>query len=99
MYVFQEPMIAWEFAQKREKLEKRKVTLEVFIDTFLKAKENVNNAKKTFGDKIKVDFIKKDYYNKNISNFQINNNNLDSYIQKDYSKQTLYNQLESIKID
>jgi predicted ABC-type ATPase len=99
MYVFQEPSIAWEFAQKRERVEKRKVTLDVFIDTFLKAKENVNNAKKIFGDKIRVDFIKKDYYNKNISDFQMNINSVDSYIQKDYSKEALYNQLANIKID
>jgi predicted ABC-type ATPase len=99
IYVFQEPKIAWEFTQKREKIEKRKVTIETFIDAFLRSIENVNNAKKIFGSKIKIHFIKKDYYNDKIIEYHMNINNLDSYIKNSYTEEALHNQLVNIKFD
>lgn len=89
-YIYQEPMLAWDFAQKREKIEKRKITLDVFVADFLKAKENTNKIKEIFKDKIKINLIKKDYYNQ-IEKFWINVDNIDNYIEFEYTEEKLYN--------
>ena len=60
-YIYQEPKIAWIFTKKREELENRKVTLGLFINTFIVARENVIKAKKIFGDKIKLNLVLKNY--------------------------------------
>jgi UDP-N-acetylglucosamine kinase len=64
-YIYQQAELAWSFTQKREKMEKRKVTIDIFVRDFLLAKDNVQKIKKKFGKKIVVTVIKKDYNNNN----------------------------------
>lgn len=40
-YVYQDPILAWEFTKAREALEGRKVPKNIFVDSLFKAKENV----------------------------------------------------------
>lgn len=87
-FVYQNPLQAWDFTKKREALEQRRVSKEVFIDSFLKARENVNKAKATFGQSIELNLIIKDF-EKDLEQLEINIENIDRYIKKSYNKNEL----------
>lgn len=87
-YLFQPPDIAWEFTQKREKKEGRRITKDVFIFNFINAYKNVNILKEEFSRKIQIDFIEKDYKH-NIVQFKVNIDKLDNYIDFDYNSESL----------
>lgn len=87
-FVYQDPLQAWEFTKKREAIEQRKVSKELFIDSFFKARENVNNAKKHFGSLVELTLIIKDF-EKDLEQFEINVQNIDYFIKKVYTKDEL----------
>ena len=60
-YVYQDPLIAWEFTQKREKTEGRKVPKGTFIEKLFLAKENVEKIKEKFGERVELDIVKKNF--------------------------------------
>ena len=94
-YIYQDPLVAWEFTKKREKIEGRKVPKEVFIKSFFNAKNNVVKIKSIFKDKIKVYLIIKDYSN-NIKESYLDVH-IDSYLKTKYSKGELNKILKEIK--
>ena len=96
-YIYQNPVIAWEFTLKREKIENRKITLDVFVEDFFKAKENVNEVKHIFKKKVNIHLIKKDY-NNGIEKYWINIDKIDNYIKFVYTQNSLYNKLKEIKL-
>ncbi|MCK5212143.1 zeta toxin family protein [Candidatus Parcubacteria bacterium] len=96
-YIYQNPVIAWEFTLKREKIENRKITLDVFVEDFFKAKENVNEVKHIFKKKVNIHLIKKDY-NNGIEKYWINIDKIDNYIKFVYTQDSLYNTLREIKL-
>ncbi len=59
-YVYQKPELAWQFTKAREQKEGRKVPLDVFAHAFVQARNNVIEAKNTYGDAISVSIIIKD---------------------------------------
>lgn len=60
-YIYQEPEIAWEYTKKREEIEHRRVSKDVFITSFFKARENVTMIKGNFGSKIELNLIIKNF--------------------------------------
>jgi hypothetical protein len=62
-YLFQDPTVAWKFTKIREEMEGRRVSKGVFIRAFFRARENVNEAKAHFGEKIELNMIVKDFIN------------------------------------
>jgi len=78
-YIYQDPIIAWDFTRKRKKLEGRYVPKEAFIDAFFKAKENVQSIKEEFGDKIELNLVIK------------NSNNEDEDIKSNIKNTRLFN--------
>lgn len=87
-FVYQDPIEAWEFTKKREELEKRRVSKDVFIDAFFKAQENINKAKERFGSKIQLNLVIKDY-EKDLERLELNVENIDNYIKIGYDKNSL----------
>lgn len=87
-FVYQDPLQAWDFTQKREALEQRRVSKEVFIEASFRARENVNRAKEIFGSKIELNLIIKDF-EKDLEQLEINIENIDRYIKKGYTKEEL----------
>lgn len=87
-FVYQDPIQAWDFTKKREELEKRKVSKEVFIDAFFKSRENVNLAKENFQDRIELHLIIKDF-KKNIERLELNIQKVEYYLKKRYTKEEL----------
>ncbi len=92
-YVYQEPIEAWNFTKAREVMENRRVSKEVFIKAFIKSRENANEAKKYFGDKLEMHLIIKNNSN-HIERFELNIANIDYFIKKQYD----INELKSIII-
>lgn len=59
-YVYQKPELAWQFTKARELEEGRVVPLDVFAHSFVRAYENVLEAKRMFGDQVNLSLIIKD---------------------------------------
>ena len=91
-YVYQNPFIAWEFTIKRERLEQRKITPEVFVEDFFAARNNVMTIKKKFKTKVTLGLIKKDYQH-NIQDYLPDIGSIDDFVEFEYDKDTLYQQI------
>ena len=96
LFCLSKPSASMGFYQKREALEQRRVSKEVFIDSFLKARENVNKAKATFGQSIELNLIIKDF-EKDLEQLEINIENIDRYIKKVTIKMNWINYLYDSK--
>ena len=92
-YIYQTPQVAWEFTKKRNKIEKRDISKQVFINAFFSAKDNVNEVKEMLKDKIMVDLIIKNYENKDLK-YHINIQNIDHHIKESYTAGQLKSLLE-----
>lgn len=98
MYLYQDPLIAWEYTKKREKLEGRTVPKEAFVRGYFESRENVNNVKRKFGDKIHLDLVIKNVDN-SFSDTQFNVQDVNHYLSSERYTPTslltaLPNQLE-----
>ncbi len=62
-YLYQEPLIAWDFTKKRDAIEKRNIPKDAFIESFFASKDNVIKIKTEFGDKIELNVIIKNEAN------------------------------------
>ncbi|MCV2884795.1 zeta toxin family protein [Aestuariibacter sp. AA17] len=88
VYVYMEPVVAWDFVQRREAVEGRRIEKEVFIDQFFAAKEVVNKLKASYRDRVKVMLFSKDltndetYYKDNISS-------IDNHVKQKYTPASL----------
>lgn len=87
-YIYQDPLIAWEFTKKREKVEGRRVSKEMFIDSFLLAMENVNKIKSMFGKEIELHFVEKNYTNE-LGKIKFNIDKVDNFIKTKYNRTEL----------
>lgn len=88
IFVYQEPSLAWEFVQAREKVEGRKIQSETFIEQFLGAQSVIRQVKAKYGDAVKVDLLLKNTdgspreYRDNIAD-------IEQHINKKYSRSDL----------
>jgi predicted ABC-type ATPase len=94
-YIYQEPLVAWKFTQERAKKEGRFVPKEIFIDSLFAAKDNVERAKKEFGNKIIVFLIEKNYESK-VKKTYFNVDSIDSYIKIGYNRESLLKEIENV---
>lgn len=96
-YIYQDPIIAWEFTKKREKVEGRMVPKKVFVEAFINSRKNVIKIKSIFKDKIKVYLVIKDYSN-NIRESYLDVH-IDSYLKINYSEEKLDKILKNTKYE
>lgn len=88
LYVYQDPVLAWDFVQKREQIDNRKIMKKTFIDQYFLARETVNCLKRKFGKQIRVDLLVKNtdgsdlYYKGNIDV-------IDNHVTEKYDRDTL----------
>lgn len=87
-YVHQRPEIAWLFTKRREYLERRVVPEQVFIDTFLSAKENVERAKREFGKAVSVLVVVKDWKYRT-GDIHVNVDKVEKYLPASYTREEL----------
>lgn len=93
LYVYQNPVLAWEFVQQREAAEGRRILLEDFVNQYFAARKVVNKLKKKFGKRIFVDLLMKN--NDNTRRwFKAGVDQIDSHIPEDFTRKTLEQQLQ-----
>lgn len=93
-YIYQDPKRAWEFTQKREKIEGRPVPKEIFIKAFFESRNNVNKIKKLFGRNVTLTFIEKNYLNKD-RKYKPNIDKVESFVKNKYNPTTLEHLLKN----
>lgn len=94
-YLYQDPILAWEFTQVREKVEKRKISKSVFIDAFFKAKKNVNLIKEKYGNRIDVNLIIQNRDN-SFKKIYFNIESIDNFLENEYTIGSLKNKLRPL---
>lgn len=94
LYVYQEPLTAWEFVQAREKVEGRRILLEHFIAQYFGARECVNSLKARFGKAIHVDLLLQNRDN-STRVFKGNIDQIDNHVPEKYDSVTLEKMLVS----
>ena len=87
-YIYQDPLIAWEFTKKREKVEGRYVPKAMFIQAFFSAIDNVDKIKKEYNDKVELELIVKDI-DQNIQKSYFNIDYVENYLKIEYNPQML----------
>lgn len=93
LYVYQDPIQAWNFVKARELIEGRRIGKEHFIRHYFAARDSVNCLKKEFGDRIKVDLLVKNiegpdqYYKENIDI-------IDNHVPEKYTNEALNNVIQ-----
>lgn len=97
LYVYQDPLIAWELTKKREKLEGRPVPIDIFVNAFFKAVENVDQIKKEFGSSVELNVATRELRNNNIK-LVLGAEKVEYYIQNEYNPNTLPDLLKKIQI-
>ncbi len=91
-YIYQDPVIAWDFTKKRERIEGRVVPKNTFVQSFFNAWQNVNEIKGEFKEKVKINLITKDFQNgTELTRFNIEK--IDNYINLKYDKATIESKL------
>ena len=88
VYVYQDPLQAWNFVKAREVRDGRSVPKEAFIGQYFTARNNVNLLKQEFGAKIKVDLVVKNNDGTDL-NYCENIESVDGYIPEKYTTEVL----------
>lgn len=86
-YVWQDPVLAWQLTKDREVVTKRAIERDGFIQSCLNVPNNLQTARKKFGDKISIIVIQK---NQN-HNFDVvrDPSEIDEILSKTYTKNRL----------
>lgn len=88
VYIYQDPLQAWQFVKAREITDGRRVPKEAFIDQYFKARENVNHLKNHFKNDVQVDLVVKNMDGTNLQ-YRQNIDKIDYHIPEKYSKEEL----------
>lgn len=83
LYIYQEPLLAWEFVQSREVVEGRHIIPEHFIEQYFAARKVVNRLKIEFKADIKVDLLLKNTDNTHRF-YKAGVDQIDNYIPEKY---------------
>jgi len=95
-FVYKDPVIAWDFTQKREKIEGRNIPKESFVNQYFGSIETINLLKSQYGKQIQIDLVQLATPTPNSNTplitdykFEFNISNIDGYIKTRYSKSKL----------
>lgn len=94
-YLYQDPLIAWNYTKKRERLEGRLVPKKVFLDAYFNSRDNVQKAKDLFKDKITLDlYIKSD--DNSVKKQHLNVQAISGYLKESYTRKELEDTLPDV---
>jgi len=93
LYVYQEPILAWQFVRAREAAEGRRILKEDFIDQYFAARDVVNRLKREFGKEIRVDLLLKNNDNTNRL-YRAGIDQIDHHIPEKYARADIVKLLE-----
>lgn len=91
LYVYQDPLQAWNFVQERFKKEGRYVPKNIFIEQYFNARKVVNQIKKEY-PQVEIYLLVKNIDGSN-QKFKENISNIDSFIKEMYTQNILENML------
>jgi UDP-N-acetylglucosamine kinase len=91
IYVYQDPLQAWEFVKARELKDGRHVPKDSFVEEYFNARNVVNQMKKEF-PKIVLYLLVKNI-DGTTQEYKENIDNIDNYVKEDYTVDTLKNML------
>lgn len=83
-FLYQDPLVSWEFTKVRELKEFRNVPKNIFINAYVKSIENVTLVKKEFGNKIKLNLVVKDF-TKGLQTLHLNADKIEKLLPKLYT--------------
>lgn len=95
LYVYQDPITAWNFVQAREKVEGRRILLEHFVEQYFAARDSVNTLKTSFGKDIHVDLLLQNSDNSQRL-YKANIDQIDNHIPEKYTPVVLETQLRHL---
>ncbi len=87
LYVYQEPIQAWNFVKERELKEGRHIPKDSFIEEYFKARLVVNEVKRRFPE-IKIHLLIKNI-DGSTQEYYENIDNIDNYVKEKYTVETL----------
>lgn len=93
LFVYNNPLKAWEVATAREAKDGRAIDLDVFVDRYFKSKESVRILKKEFGQNILIDLLFKDLGEKSVRP-EFNIECINSHLPEKYTPTTLRGAIE-----
>ena len=85
LYLYQDPVIAWNYTQKRERMEGRTVPKSVFINAYFAAKKNVSTIKEMYGNQVELHLFEKDKENSFVKKAKFNVLSLDKHLKESYT--------------
>lgn len=88
LYVYQDPLLAWQFVQAREEAEGRRILPEHFVDQYFAARDVVNALKLEFGKEVHVDLLLKHIDNSSRL-YKAGVDKIDYHIPENYSRPVL----------
>lgn len=91
-YIYQDPLVAWDFTKKREILEGRPIPKQFFILSFFSAIQTVSKLKREY-PAVQVTILKKNI-EQGIEKADFNVDNVDKYLNLGYTAQSLNSALE-----
>lgn len=91
IYVYQDPIQAWEFVKARELKDGRYIPKESFIEEYFKARLVVNQIKSEFPQVILYLLVKN--IDGTVQDYEQNIDNIDNYVKENYNTNTLNNML------
>ena len=92
-YLYQDPQISWRFVKDRTRKGSRYVPRDFFIDNFFLARENANEVKEIFKEKVVLVIFILDENHKVITSI-FNIDNIDNYVKIRYTKSWLEKNLK-----
>lgn len=88
LYLYQDPVLSWEYVKERKITEKREVPKDFFINNLFSAEFNVNLVKRTFGDKVTLALFLFDNNHK-VTSAYFDIDNTKRYVKIPYSRKKL----------
>jgi hypothetical protein len=84
-YIYLDPLVAWEYTKEREFLEGRNIKKESFVEQFFKSMDNIDRAKKDFGNDVILNCILKET-GKNVKKTKFNEQSVANFLKVEYNK-------------
>ena len=89
MFIYQSPQIAWDFVQRREEVEGRRVFADKFAQKFCASYAVVNKMKAEFGDKITLSMVIKNIDNIGNRSYHKSIERVDDHIHERYNAEEI----------
>lgn len=97
LYIYQDPLVAWEFTKAREKVEGRNIPKAAFIQQFFDAYDTITLLHQEFGEKITIWLVKKNSLTNLVEDSILitpQDLTIDKYLDKTYTMATLKRNLK-----